>query len=298
MTGELQYLNLLEDVLTNGKYREDRTGTGTYSVFGRQARYNLQEGFPLLTSKKMFTKGIIHELLWFLSGNTNIKYLNDNGVHIWDEWADDNGDLNKIYGYQWRHWGNHDGYGNLEYIDQIKTLINNMKKDPFSRRHIVSAWNVADLDKMALPPCHTMFQFYVEEIDKSIWWSQNKLEIKNVVDVGIAPKYKLSCQLYQRSGDIFLGIPFNIAQYALLTHMITHVCGYAVGEFVHSIGDLHLYSNHVEQAKLQLTRRDSLYKLPRLWLNPDITDIDYFKFNDIKIIEYKSHPAIKGDVAV
>lgn len=327
-----QYLDLLEDVLLNGKYREDRTGTGTYSVFGKQICFNLQDGFPLLTTKKLHTKSIIYELLWFLKGDTNTKYLNDNGVHIWDEWADKNGDLGPIYGKQWRKWirstewerdGNSYTVSSPEEIDQIKTLIENLKNDPFSRRHIISAWNVGDLDKMALMPCHVMFQFYVEQMTDqeranyaynngfiqapyiclSVWKNRMLNQTKGDItgkyfDELKVPKYKLSCQLYQRSGDLFLGVPFNISSYALLTHMIAQVCGYAVGDFVHTFGDLHLYSNHTEQAKLLLTRKNDLYKLPTLWLNPDVIDIDNFKFDDINIIGYQSHPSIKGDIAV
>lgn len=276
-----QYLQLLNKVLTKGEYRSDRTGVGTYSLFGEQVRYDLRKGFPLLTSKKMFTKGIIHELLWFLKGDTNIKYLTDNGVHIWDAWADENGNLGPIYGKQWRKWSYFsDGYGSIfsgyeeDYIDQIYKLIHNLKTDPYSRRHIVSAWNVADIRKMALPPCHVMFQFYVNQ------------------------KNELSCQLYQRSADIFLGVPFNIASYALLTFMIAHATNLKVGEFIHTMGDVHLYKNHIDQAHEQLCRKYDLYQLPQLWLNPEVKNIDDFKFEDIKILNYKSHPVIKGDIAV
>ncbi len=219
----------------------------------------------------MFTKGIIHELLWFLKGDTNIKYLNDNGIHIWDAWADENGDLGPVYGKQWRDWRPYFGFN---YHDQIEDLINNLKKDPYSRRHIVSAWNVGEIEDMALPPCHVMFQFYV---------NQNN---------------ELSCQLYQRSADIFLGVPFNIASYALLTHMVAQVTNLKVGEFIHTMGDVHLYKNHVDQANEQLERKYDLYQLPQLWLNPDVKHINDFKFKDIKILNYKSHPIIKGDIAV
>lgn len=262
-----QYQELLQRILDTGVRKEDRTGTGTLSVFAHQMRFNLQEGFPLLTTKKLHTRSIIHELLWFLKGDTNTAYLHDNKVTIWDEWADENGDLGPIYGKQWRAWEAKDG----RVIDQIGELIEQIKKTPDSRRLLVSAWNVGDLDKMALPPCHIIFQFYVAN-------------------------NRLSCQLYQRSADVFLGVPFNIASYALLTHMIAQVCGLDVGEFIHTTGDTHLYLNHIEQAKLQLTRTP--YKLPTLKLNESITDINDFKYEDIAIENYESHPHIKASVAV
>lgn len=262
-----QYQELLQRILDTGVRKEDRTGTGTLSVFAHQMRFNLQEGFPLLTTKKLHTKSIIHELLWFLKGDTNTAYLHDNKVSIWDEWADENGDLGPIYGKQWRAWEAKDG----RVIDQIGELIEQIKKTPDSRRLLVSAWNVGDLDKMALPPCHIIFQFYVAN-------------------------NRLSCQLYQRSADVFLGVPFNIASYALLTHMIAQVCGLGVGEFIHTTGDTHLYLNHIEQAKLQLTRTP--YQLPTLKLNESITDINDFKYEDIAIENYESHPHIKASVAV
>ena len=262
-----QYQELLQHILDTGVKKEDRTGTGTLSVFAHQMRFNLQDGFPLLTTKKLHTRSIIHELLWFLKGDTNTAYLHDNKVSIWDEWADENGDLGPIYGKQWRAWEAKDG----RVIDQIGELIEQIKKTPDSRRLLVSAWNVGDLDKMALPPCHIIFQFYVAN-------------------------NRLSCQLYQRSADVFLGVPFNIASYALLTHMIAQVCGLGVGEFIHTTGDTHLYLNHIEQAKLQLTRTP--YKLPTLKLNESITDINDFKYEDIAIENYESHPHIKASVAV
>lgn len=267
-----QYKDLLQHVLTKGHKKDDRTGTGTLSVFGYQMRFDLNEGFPLLTTKKLHIKSIIHELLWFLSGDTNIKYLQDNGVKIWDAWADRNGDLGRVYGAQWRDFGGSDDYGKVMLgVDQIKNLIDGIVFNPDSRRHIVSAWNPIDLDDMALLPCHCLFQFYV--IDG-----------------------KLSCQLYQRSADIFLGVPFNIASYALLTMMIAKVCGLGVGEFVHTLGDAHLYLNHVEQAKLQLEREP--LPLPQIVLNPNVKDIFSFKFDDFTLINYEAHPHIKADVAV
>ncbi|WPU63599.1 thymidylate synthase [Peredibacter starrii] len=262
-----QYHELMQRVLSEGVKKEDRTGTGTLSVFGHQMRFNLNEGFPLVTTKKCHMKSIIHELLWFLQGDSNIKYLKDNGVSIWNEWADENGNLGPVYGVQWRSWKAHDG----RTIDQIKNLIDMIKKNPDSRRLIVNAWNVADVDKMALPPCHTMFQFYVAN-------------------------NKLSCQLYQRSADIFLGVPFNIASYALLTHMVAQVCGLGVGDFVHTFGDAHLYTNHLEQTELQLSRTP--FALPQIKINPDVKDIFGFKFEDFELVGYESHPHIKAPVAV
>ncbi|MCK7556703.1 thymidylate synthase [Chitinophaga sedimenti] len=262
-----QYLDLLQHILDKGAVKTDRTGTGTLSCFGYQMRFDLQEGFPLVTTKKLHLKSIIYELLWFLKGDTNIKYLTDNGVKIWNEWADENGDLGPVYGHQWRSWTGADG----KVIDQVTDLINQIKKTPDSRRLIISAWNVADLPHMALSPCHCLFQFYVAD-------------------------GKLSCQLYQRSADVFLGVPFNIASYALLTLMIAQVCGLQPGEFIHSFGDVHLYSNHVEQAKLQLTRQP--FPLPQMKLNPDVKDIFSFEFEDFTLENYESHPHIKAPVAV
>ena len=262
-----QYLELCRHILENGVQKEDRTGTGTISVFGYQMRFDLQEGFPLLTTKKVHLKSIIYELLWFLSGNTNVKYLQENGVRIWNEWADVNGELGPIYGHQWRSWTSADG----KTIDQISNLIKEIKTNPNSRRLIVSAWNVGDLDKMALPPCHLLFQFYVAD-------------------------GKLSCQLYQRSGDVFLGVPFNIASYSLLTMMIAQITGLKAGEFVHTIGDAHIYNNHLEQVKLQLTREP--YPLPKMKINPEVKDIFSFKYEDFELVDYKHHPAIKGKVSV
>ena len=262
-----QYHDLMEHVLKFGTKKEDRTGTGTLSVFGYQARYNLAEGFPLVTTKKLHLKSIIHELLWFLQGETNIKYLKDNGVSIWDEWADEDGNLGPVYGSQWRSWQGANG----ETIDQITSVVNQIKKNPDSRRLIVSAWNVAEIEKMALPPCHAFFQFYVAD-------------------------GKLSCQLYQRSADIFLGVPFNIASYALLTMMMAQVTGLGYGDFVHTMGDAHLYSNHVEQTKLQLTREFKM--LPQMKLNPEIKNIFDFKFEDFKLEGYDPHPTIKAPIAV
>ncbi|MBH46850.1 MAG: thymidylate synthase [Halobacteriovorax sp.] len=262
-----QYLDLMRHVLENGADKSDRTGTGTRSVFGYQARYNLAEGFPLVTTKKCHLRSIIVELLWFLKGDTNIQFLKENRVSIWDEWADEKGDLGPVYGYQWRHWKTPDG----KEVDQIKQLIEGLKKNPDSRRHIVTAWNPADVDKMALPPCHSFMQFYVAN-------------------------NKLSCQLYQRSADIFLGVPFNIASYALLTMMIAQVCGYELGDFVHTMGDAHLYSNHIEQAQLQLSREPRA--LPQMKINPDVKDIFEFNFEDFELVGYDPHPHIKGKVAV
>lgn len=262
-----QYHDLMRHVLQHGNEKHDRTGTGTISVFGYQMRFDLSEGFPLLTTKKLHLKSILHELIWFLSGDTNIKYLKDNGVSIWDEWADENGNLGPVYGSQWRSWPTPDG----RHIDQITQVINQIKNNPDSRRLIVSAWNVAEIENMALPPCHAFFQFYVAD-------------------------GKLSCQLYQRSADIFLGVPFNIASYALLTLMVAQVCDLEPGEFVHTLGDAHLYSNHLEQARLQLTR--DLRPLPKIKINPEIKNIFDFKFEDFTLEDYNPHPHIKAVVAV
>ena len=262
-----QYLNLLQYIIDNGAEKTDRTGTGTKSCFGYQMRFNLAEGFPMVTTKKLHLKSIIYELLWFLNGDTNIKYLNENGVRIWDEWADKNGDLGPVYGKQWRSWEGANGV----VIDQISELIEQIKKTPDSRRLIVSAWNVGDLSKMALMPCHNMFQFYVAD-------------------------GKLSCQLYQRSADVFLGVPFNIASYALLTMMVASVCNLEYGDFVHSFGDVHLYNNHVEQAQLQLSRKP--FPLPTMKINKEVKDIFSFQFSDFTLENYESHPSIKAPVAV
>lgn len=262
-----QYLDLLDNVLESGNLKEDRTGTGTKSIFGYQMRFNLQEGFPLVTTKKLHLRSIIHELLWFLQGNTNIDYLHQNKVTIWDEWADENGDLGPVYGKQWRAWETKEG----KVVDQISELIEQIKTNPNSRRLLVNAWNVGEINNMALPPCHILFQFYVAN-------------------------GKLSCQLYQRSADIFLGVPFNIASYAILTHMIAQVCNLEVGDFVHTIGDAHLYTNHFDQARMQLSR--SPYPLPELKLNKEIKNIFDFRFEDIEIINYQSHPTIKAPIAI
>ena len=262
-----QYLDLLDHVLKNGIEKEDRTGTGTISVFGYQMRFNLANGFPAMTTKKLHLRSIIHELLWFLNGDTNIKYLNDNRVSIWDEWADENGDLGHIYGYQWRSWPAADG----KHIDQISQVIESIKTNPDSRRHIVNAWNVGELDNMALPPCHIMFQFYVAD-------------------------GKLSLQMYQRSADIFLGVPFNIASYALLLKMVARVTHLVPGEFVHTFGDAHIYNNHIEQVKLQLTR--DTFVLPEMKLNPSVKNIFDFKFEDFELVNYQAHPTIKGEISV
>ena len=262
-----QYLDLMRRVMQEGTLKADRTGIGTKSVFGHQMRFDLSEGFPCITTKKLHLKSIIHELLWFLKGETNIKYLKDNGVRIWDEWADENGDLGKVYGYQWRSWPSPDG----KHIDQISQVVETLKNNPDSRRIIVSAWNVGEIENMALPPCHAFFQFYVAN-------------------------GKLSCQLYQRSADIFLGVPFNIASYALLTMMIAQVCNFKLGDFIHTLGDAHIYTNHFDQVKLQLTRECK--KLPTMKINPKIKNIFDFTFTDFKLIDYEFHPHIKGKVAI
>jgi thymidylate synthase len=262
-----QYLDLLDHVIKNGAEKKDRTGTGTISVFGYQMRFNLEEGFPLLTTKKLHLKSITHELLWFISGSTNIKYLNDNGVSIWNEWADKDGNLGPVYGYQWRSWPTADGRN----IDQLSEVIKNIKKSPDSRRLIVSAWNVGEIEKMALPPCHLMFQFYVAG-------------------------GRLSCHLYQRSCDIFIGVPFNIASYALLTLMVAQVTGFKPGDFVHTLGDAHIYLNHIKQVKLQLTREP--YSLPKMVINPSVDDILKFRYEDFTLSDYIAHPHIKGDISV
>lgn len=262
-----QYHDLLQHILDNGSQKGDRTGTGTISTFGYQMRFDLNEGFPVVTTKKLHLRSIIHELLWFLKGDTNIKYLQDNGVRIWDEWADENGDLGPVYGYQWRSWPAPNGKS----IDQIKNVLTSLKSNPNSRRHIVSAWNPALVDDMALPPCHTMFQFYVAD-------------------------GKLSCQLYQRSADTFLGVPFNIASYALLTIMMAQVLDLEAGDFVHTLGDAHIYNNHIEQCKLQLSREP--YPLPTMKVNPKVKDLFNFTYDDFELINYQAHPHIKGVVSV
>ena len=262
-----QYLDLCQRVLNEGTEKHDRTGTGTISVFGHQMRFNLEEGFPLLTTKKLHLKSIIYELLWFLKGDTNVKYLQDHGVRIWNEWADEHGELGPVYGHQWRSWPDYQG----GYIDQIAQLVEQIKKNPDSRRHIVSAWNVAEVNNMALPPCHTLFQFYVAD-------------------------GRLSLQLYQRSADIFLGVPFNIASYALLLMMMAQVTGLKVGDFVHTFGDAHIYLNHIEQVKLQLSR--DTRTLPKMIINPEVKDLFDFKFEDFQLVDYDPHPHIPGVVAV
>ena len=262
-----QYLDLLDHVITNGIEKSDRTGTGTISVFGYQSRFDLNQGFPILTTKKLHLKSIIHELLWFLTGDTNISYLKEKGVRIWDEWADENGNLGPVYGYQWRSWPTPDG----KHIDQISELVKSLNNNPDSRRHIVSAWNVGQIDQMNLPPCHLLIQFYVAN-------------------------GKLSCQLYQRSADIFLGVPFNIASYALLTMMLAQVCDLQPGEFIHTLGDAHIYLNHLDQVKLQLTREP--LPLPQMKINPEVKNIFDFKYEDFELIGYQSHPHIPGKVSV
>ncbi|MBR6661178.1 MAG: thymidylate synthase [Bacteroidales bacterium] len=262
-----QYLDLLRHIMEHGTVKSDRTGVGTKSVFGYQMRFNLAEGFPLLTTKKVHLRSIIHELLWFIAGDTNIKYLHDNKVTIWDEWADENGDLGPVYGHQWRSWATPQGGK----IDQLANVVEQLKKNPNSRRHIVSAWNPGEVDNMALPPCHALFQFYVAD-------------------------NKLSCQLYQRSADVFLGVPFNIASYALLTQMIAQVCGYELGEFVHTLGDTHIYLNHFEQVETQLSREPR--ELPKMEINPDVKSIFDFKYEDFNLINYDPHPVIKAPIAV
>ncbi|MCK4408091.1 MAG: thymidylate synthase [Bacteroidales bacterium] len=262
-----QYLDLFEHILKTGIEKKDRTGTGTISVFGYQMRFNLDKGFPVMTTKKLHLRSIIYELLWFLAGDTNIKFLNDNKVTIWDEWADEKGDLGHIYGYQWRSWPTPDG----KHIDQITNLIESIKSNPDSRRHIINAWNVGEMDKMALPPCHILFQFYVAD-------------------------GKLSCHLYQRSADIFLGVPFNIASYSLLTMMIAQITNLKPGDFIHTFGDAHIYLNHIDQVKLQLTRKP--YKLPSMKINPEVNNIFNFKYEDFELVDYVAYPHIKGEISV
>ena len=264
----IEYHRLLRKVLDHGSFRDDRTGTGAYSIFGEQSRYDLSQGFPLVTTKKLHLRSIIHELLWFLKGDTNIRYLQENNVTIWDEWADENGELGPVYGAQWRRW---QGAPGADPVDQITRLIEGLKNSPYSRRHIVSAWNVPFIEQMALPPCHCLFQFFVAD-------------------------GKLSCQLYQRSADLFLGVPFNIASYSLLTLMVAQVCGLQPGDFVHTFGDLHLYANHLDQARLQLTRQPR--PLPTMRLNPEVKDLFAFSFEDFTLEGYDPHPAIKAEIAV
>jgi len=271
-----QYLELMRKVYEEGTVKHDRTGTGTKSIFGYQMRFNLQEGFPMVTTKRLHLRSIIHELIWFLKGETNISYLKENNVSIWDEWADENGELGPVYGSQWRSWPTPDGGS----IDQIKQVIDQLKKNPDSRRIIVSAWNVAEINQMALPPCHAFFQFYVAPADTEKGQT----------------KPQLSCQLYQRSADIFLGVPFNIASYALLTMMVAQVCDYEAADFIHTLGDAHLYSNHMEQAAIQLNRDP--FPLPAMKINPEVKDIFSFKFEDFELEDYKFHPHIKAPVAV
>ena len=270
-----QYQELLERVMADGVDRSDRTGVGTRGLFGHQMRFDLQKGFPVVTTKKIHLKSVIHELLWFISGETNIRYLQENGVKIWDEWADENGDLGPVYGCQWRNWRSWDS-PNGKAIDQLSGVIDSLKTNPYSRRHVVTAWNPADVPEMALPPCHLLFQFHVTPQEDG---------------PGL-----LSCQLYQRSADIFLGVPFNIASYALLTHMVAQVCGLGVKDFVHTLGDAHIYSNHFEQVRLQMTRKPK--PLPKLWLNPEVKSLFDFTYDDIKVKGYEAHPHIAGKVAV
>ena len=301
----IQYHNLLRCILDEGVTKDDRTGTGTRSVFGHQMRFDLSEGFPLVTTKKLHLRSIIHELLWFLAGDTNVRYLRENGVTIWDEWCDENGDLGPVYGKQWRSWSCPDG----SVIDQIANVLDQLRTNPDSRRMMVSAWNPADVPNMALPPCHCLFQFYTVQmsLDERVEWldeqagkaviGSNNADFRHrVLDAEGVPRRKLSCQLYQRSADVFLGVPFNIASYALLTHMVAHVTGMAVGEFVHTIGDAHLYLNHIEQAEEQLTREPR--PMPTLSLNPEVTDLFAFRYQDIGIYNYNPHPAIKAEVSV
>jgi thymidylate synthase len=282
-----QYLNLLQHILNTGVHKTDRTGTGTQSCFGYQMRFDLQKGFPLVTTKKVHLKSIIHELLWFLKGETNIAYLKEHGVKIWDEWADENGELGPVYGKQWRSWEGKDG----KIVDQISELILQIKKNPDSRRLIVSAWNVAELQEMALMPCHTMFQFYASPPALTPGSSPSRY-----LSGERGERPRLSCQLYQRSADVFLGVPFNIASYALLTMMIAQVCDLEPGEFIHTFGDVHIYSNHLEQVNLQLSRKP--FPLPTMKLNPEVKDIFSFQFEDFNLENYQCHPAIKAPVAV